>query len=156
MPQPAPACALAPSHHGPLKAPIEAARALARASRHLEGAFPELNLAHYRVLAAIASGDERASRIAAKLALGKPTISAAVESLNQRGLLERTGVRGDQRAAALRLTPAGAELLDRADAAMAAWAEEACRRTPDPAQVLQSLAWLGQAIEEMVVDRAPK
>ena len=130
-------------------ASVDAVRALARASRHLERAFPELNLAHYRVLAAIASGDQRASRIAEKLALGKPTVSASVDSLCQRGLLLRAEVVGDQRAAALRLTPAGAQLLARADAAMAAWVEDVCRRTPDAARVLQSLAWVGQAIEQI-------
>jgi DNA-binding MarR family transcriptional regulator len=60
---------------------IEAVRALARATRVLERASGELSLAHYRVLAAIASGDERASRVANRLAIGKPTVSVAVEAL---------------------------------------------------------------------------
>ena len=64
-------------------------------------------MANYRVLAAIASGDQRASRIATKLALGKPTISASVESLCKRGLLARSGVEGDQRGATLQLTSEG-------------------------------------------------
>ncbi len=78
-----------PSPTGPSDVPADrardAVRALARASRVLERASSELSLAHYRVLSAIASGDERGSRIAARLALGKPTVSAAVESLCQRG-----------------------------------------------------------------------
>src|ERR1700728_2063445 len=74
----------------------EAVRALARATRILERGSGELSLAHYRVLSAIASGDERASRVAKRLAIGKPTVSAAVEALAQRGLLVRSAVDGDQ------------------------------------------------------------
>ena len=81
-------------------------RGLARAARILERVSGELSLAHYRVLSAIAGGDERASRVAERLALGKPAVSAAVESLSQRGLIARSEVAGDQRAAALRLTDA--------------------------------------------------
>ncbi len=132
---------------------VEAIRALARASRLLERAPGEINLAHYRVLAAIAAGDERASRIASKLALGKPTVSASVESLCKRGLLARAGVQGDQRAAALQLTPEGRRLLDNMEMAMAEWLDEVCARTPDPGQTLQSLVWLGRAIEQMAAER---
>src|ERR1700722_4197232 len=94
----------APAAAGPI---IEAVRALSRVSRLLERASGELSLSHYRVLSAIASGDQRASRVAARLAVGKPTISASVESLCQRGLLARSAVDGDHRAAALHLTAAG-------------------------------------------------
>ena len=72
-------------------------RALARASRLLERATDELSLGHYRVLAAVAAGEERASRVASRLALGKPTVSATVESLCERGLVARARVAGDQR-----------------------------------------------------------
>src|SRR2546421_10046018 len=68
---------------------IRAVRALARASSVLERASSELSLAHYRVLAAISSGSAMASRIADRLAVGKPTISAAVEALERRGGLGR-------------------------------------------------------------------
>jgi DNA-binding MarR family transcriptional regulator len=84
---------------------VEAVRALARGSRLLERASGELNLAHYRVLSAIASGDERASRIATRLAIGKPTVSATVEALCHRGLLARSRGDDDQRVDVLRLTP---------------------------------------------------
>ena len=146
-----------PSPTGPSDVPADrardAVRALARASRVLERASSELSLAHYRVLSAIASGDERGSRIAARLALGKPTVSAAVESLCQRGLLVRAGVEGDQRVAALRLTPDGEAVLGRAEEEMIRRIEDLCARTPDPAQLMQSLVWLGDAIDQVVADR---
>src|ERR1700722_17505994 len=134
----------APAAAGPI---IEAVRALSRASRLLERASGELSLSHYRVLSAIASGDERASRIAARLAVGKPTISATVDSLCQRGLLVRSTVKGDHRAAALRLTRQGAAVLSRVEAEMVARLEGLCSRTPDGGRLIESLVWLGGAIE---------
>jgi DNA-binding MarR family transcriptional regulator len=132
---------------------VEAVRALARASRILERVSGELNLAHYRVLSAIASGDERASRVAARLAIGKPTVSAAVDSLCQRGLLTRTGADTDQRVAVLRLTEAGRALLDGVEAEMASRIEDLAVRTPNGEQLIESLVWLGRAIDESVAER---
>ena len=133
---------------------IEAVRALARASRFLERASGELSLAHYRVLAAIASGDERASRVARRLAIGKPTISASVEALSQRGLLERSHVAGDQRATSLRLTEAGTALLDRVEDEMTARIGRLCAHTPDGDRLLEALTWLGAAIDQVQAERA--
>jgi DNA-binding MarR family transcriptional regulator len=132
---------------------VEAVRVLARLSRLLERASGEVNLAHYRVLSAIASGDQRASRIAAKLALGKPAVSAAVESLCQRGLMARSGVTGDHRAAALRLTPEGEVFLEQVEAAMAAWLEGLCSRSPDRDGVLRALVSLGGAMDATAAER---
>ena len=133
---------------------VEAVRALARASRVLERASGELSLAHYRVLSAIASGDERASRVAHRLAIGKPTVSAAVDNLAQRGLLARTGVDADQRVAALHLTLEGEAVLSRVEAAMIRRIEDLGARTPNSAQLMESLAWLGAAIDDAHARRA--
>ena len=133
---------------------IEAVRALARATRVLERASGELSLAHYRVLAAIASGDERASRVANRLAIGKPTVSAAVEALAQRGLLLRSAVDGDQRVAVLHLTTEGQAVLARVEAEMIRRINELCARTPDPARLMESLVWLGAAIDDWQAQRA--
>jgi DNA-binding MarR family transcriptional regulator len=133
---------------------VEAVRALARATRVLERASGELSLAHYRVLSAVASGEERASRVADRLAVGKPTISAAVEALAQRGLLVRTGVDGDHRVAALHLTPQGVALLSRVEAEMIRRIEDLSARTPDGAQLMESLVWLGAAIDDLQAQRA--
>jgi DNA-binding MarR family transcriptional regulator len=132
---------------------VEAVRALARVSRVLERASGELNLAHYRVLSAIASGDERASRVAVRLALGKPAVSAAVDSLVQRGLVVRTGVTTDQRASDLSLTADGRAALEVAETAMVERINQLCGWTPDCARVQESLAWLGAALDEAVAER---
>jgi len=145
--------AVLPSSTTPSDLVVEAVRALSRAARLLEREAAELNLAHYRVLAAIAAGDQRASRIADKLALGKPTISASVEALSQRGLVQRAGVAGDQRAAALRLTRKGEDVLARADAAMARWLGAVLERTGRPGQVAGALVQMGDALEQMAAER---
>ncbi|HEX4108775.1 MAG TPA: MarR family winged helix-turn-helix transcriptional regulator [Solirubrobacteraceae bacterium] len=132
---------------------IAAVRALARALRVLERATDELSLAHYRVLVAVASGDERASRVAAKLALGKPAVSAAVEALARRGLLARSSVAGDQRAAALSVTPGGAAVLARVERAMSERLHELCAHAPDPERLLAALAELGPAVDERRAER---
>jgi DNA-binding MarR family transcriptional regulator len=133
---------------------VEAVRALARATRVLERASEELSLAHYRVLSAVASGDERASRVANRLAIGKPTVSAAVDALVQRGLLVRSVVDEDQRVAALHLTSDGVALLARVEAEMIRRIDDLCARTPDGRQLLESLVWLGIAIDDVAAQRA--
>jgi DNA-binding MarR family transcriptional regulator len=133
---------------------IDAVRALARATRVLERASGELSLAHYRVLSAIAAGDERASRVANRLAIGKPTVSAAVEALVQRGLLIRSTVDGDQRVAVLHLTPDGEALLARVEAEMIRRIDDLSGRTPDPDRMMESLVWLGTAIDDWQAQRA--
>jgi len=135
-------------------APVAAVRALARATRVLERASGELSLAHYRILSAIAAGNERASRVASRLAIGKPTVSAAVDSLVQRGLLVRSEVEGDQRAAALHLTPAGVDLVARVEAEMVLRINDLCARTPDGPRLMESLIWLGDAIDDVQAQRA--
>ena len=133
---------------------IEAVRALARASSLLERSSKELNLAHYRVLSALASGQERASHVAARLAVGRPAVSAAVESLSQRGLLARFEADGDHRAVTLRLTEEGRQLLARVEAEMLERMNDLARRTPDPDGLLDSLVWLGRALDERRAQRA--
>lgn len=132
---------------------VQAVRALARASRVLERASGELNLAHYRVLSAVASGDERASRVAARLALGKPTVSAAVDALCRRGLLTRVAEADDQRAVTLSLTASGQSLLDRVEEEMVTKIRNLSARTPDPERLMESLAWMGGAIDEAHAER---
>ena len=132
---------------------IQAIRALARASSLLERASGDLSLAHYRVLAAIASGDQRASRVAAKLALGRPAVSAAVDSLGRRGLVARHEVEHDQRAVSLRLTDAGERALARAEEQMLERLGDLCGRVPDAGRLLEALTWLGVALDERGAER---
>jgi DNA-binding MarR family transcriptional regulator len=133
---------------------IQAIRALARLARALERSSGDLNLAHYRILSAVADGDERASRVADRLALGKPTVSAAVESLCRRGLLSRTDAADDKRAATLTLTPAGEAALVAVESVMIERIDNLTDRTPDGARVIESLGQLGAALDEVAAERA--
>lgn len=119
----------------------------------MERASGGLSLAHFRVLSAVAAGDERASRVAARLALGKPTVSASVDALCSRGLLARSGVAGDQRAIQLSLTDAGRQLLAEAQGAMTTSLESLAARTGQRDDVIASLVALGEAIDEAVAER---
>lgn len=95
-------------------------RTIARLARLIERADTDLSLPQYRVLAMVAAGDERATRLADRLNLAKPTITAMVESLVERGLIRREQVEGDRRAVGLRITPTGEAALEVAEAAMIA------------------------------------
>jgi DNA-binding MarR family transcriptional regulator len=113
----------------------------------MERAAGPLSLADYRALAAIVAGEERASRLAQRLAVGKPSISATVDSLARRGLLSRERVAADQRAVALAVTPAGQEAYEQARRRMAERLAEIVGLTADAAASLSALADLGEAIE---------
>jgi DNA-binding MarR family transcriptional regulator len=129
---------------------LPAVRSLARASRVLERSCGELSLPHYRVLVAVAAGDQRASRLARRLALGKPTISAAVDSLAGRGYLRRSTVDQDQRAVALSVTEAGLAALHRAEAAMTERLGALMAWVDRPDQVVSALAALETALDRML------
>jgi DNA-binding MarR family transcriptional regulator len=128
---------------------LAAVQALARASRLLERALSDLSLADFRVLSAVAEGEARASRLATRLALGKPAISSTVDSLVRRGLLTRTVPDGDQRAVDLALTPHGEVVRTHAERTLVGIVTELAADTRDPDAVLRSLAAFGGAIERM-------
>lgn len=144
-----------PDATGPATAGDAAAvRSVARLARLLERAAGDLGLAHYRVLMMVAAGNERASRLASALALGKPAVSATVESLVARGLLVRSEVAGDQRAVRLRLTPSGARALEAAEEQMAARLAEVLRRADDSEATEGALVALGAALDRYADDRS--
>jgi len=131
----------------------EAIRALARLARLLERSSGDLSLAHYRVLSGVASGDARASALAKRLTLGRPAVSAAVESLCARGLLERSTVPGDLRASALRLTAAGEQVLAEVEGALLDRLDAVFARTTDPQRTVAVLAEMGNALDERAAER---
>jgi len=128
---------------------VDALRVLVRLARLLERSSGELSLAHYRVLSAVAAGDAQASRVAARLALAKPTISASVDTLCRRGLLVREEIPTDQRAASLRITPDGERLLAEVEAAMLARLDEVLDRASDPQAAAAAIAGLAGALDEI-------
>src|ERR1700759_574170 len=57
----------------------------------------ELSLAQYRTLGTLLDVGQRATRLAERLAVPKPTLTALVDSLVTRGLLPREEISGDRR-----------------------------------------------------------
>lgn len=137
----------------PHRTSAEAVRSLARVARLLEKASGDLGLAHYRVLSAVAAGEDRASRVARRFELGRPTISAAVDALVRGGLLERGAVATDQRAFELRLTERGRAVLGDVEAEMVRVLDELCGRLDSSVTATRTLAALGAALDARAADR---
>jgi DNA-binding MarR family transcriptional regulator len=132
---------------------VAATRALPRVTRAIERALGDVSLADYRILSAIAGGEARASRMAAHFALGKPAISASIDSLSRRGLVEKAGVEGDNRAVALTLTAQGTAYFEAAEALATARLEKLAALAPDPVAALSNLVALSDAIETVIANR---
>ncbi len=126
---------------------------LARLARMLERACTDVTLAQYRLLAMIAGGAERASLIAGQLALTKPTVSATIDTLVERGLVTRATVDDDRRALRLQVTTEGLAALLAAEAAMRERLDDVLARVDDPDAVRASLAQLHAALDERRAQR---
>jgi long-chain acyl-CoA synthetase len=122
-------------------------------ARVLERSCGDLTLPQYRLLAMISEGSERATALAGKLALAKPSVSAMVEALVERELVTRARVDGDRRAVRLQLTPAGEAALCGAEVTMAENLQPLLDRCDDPAVVDAALAQLATALDAAFADR---
>lgn len=131
---------------------VEAVRAVARLARVLERTSEGLGMAQYRVLSAVAAGDERASRVAERLGLGRPAVSAAVEALCRSGYLHRHEAPGDQRAVDLTVTTAGSRQLAAVEGRMVAALEDLAGRAGGRATVA-ALAAFGPALDDLYRER---
>ncbi|MFI5047757.1 MAG: MarR family winged helix-turn-helix transcriptional regulator [Acidimicrobiia bacterium] len=119
---------------------------LAWLARVLERACTDLTLPQYRLLALIARGDERASDVAARLALARPTVSATIDTLVERGVLERTAIDTDRRAVRLTITAEGYGLMRTAQDAMRERLDDVLTRAADPSLVQLALDQLAVAL----------
>ena len=95
-------------------------RVIAWLSRRVETALNELDvsLPQYRVLMLLESEPEGASVVADELAVTRPTVTALIDGLVARGLVDRTADASDRRRVCLRLTSEGKRVLVHADAAV--------------------------------------
>lgn len=96
-----------------------AARAVARLAKQVEVAIAplDLSLPQYRVLGLLADGSTASSVLARQLAVSPPSVTAVVDGLVGRGLVERRADPEDRRRLTLLLTRNGRRLLTAADAA---------------------------------------
>lgn len=110
-----------------------AARAVARLAKQVEVALTplDLSLPQYRVLALLGEGSTASSVLARRLAVSPPSVTAVVDGLVARGLVERRADPEDRRRLTLLLTREGKKVLAAADATaearldeIAAWFDE--------------------------------
>jgi long-chain acyl-CoA synthetase len=78
----------------------------------------DLTLPQYRVLGILAEGSAAASGLADRLAVRRPSITALIDGLVARGLVDRRQEDADRRRVALRLTDDGIRTLAEADHAV--------------------------------------
>ena len=115
-----------------------AARAVARLAKQVEVAIGalELSLPQYRVLALLGDGSTASSVLARKLAVSPPTVTAVVDGLVARGLVERHADPEDRRRLTLLLTRDGKRVLAAADAAAEARLNEIAAHLDEPTETL--------------------
>jgi DNA-binding MarR family transcriptional regulator len=127
---------------------------IARLSRLLENAATaDLTLPQFRVLGLLAAGDERASLLAARLAVAKPTVTAIVNSLVDRGYVVREAAPGDRRVVRLSISPAGIAAAEAAGARLRAVLDDVVARCADPDAVLAALDELRVALDDRWAER---
>lgn len=97
-----------------------AGRAVARLARVVEGVLNDhdLSLAQYRLLSMLAEGSAVATALADHLAVTRPSVTALVDGLVQRGLVERRPDPDDRRRVGHALTSAGRSTVTAADEAV--------------------------------------
>jgi DNA-binding MarR family transcriptional regulator len=120
-----------------------------RLFRALERLDTGLTPQQYRIMKLAGAGGERSARLAERLAVAKPTLTATADGLVAAGLAQREAEPGDRRVVRLRLTAAGRAALARADAAYSRWLDQLLGNAARPDQVLETLDALGDAMDEL-------
>ena len=118
-------------------------------ARVLERALDDMTLPQFRVLTLIASSPERASRLAERAAMSRPSLTGLLDGLEARGWVQRVEVEGDRRGVSLEVTAQGSAALKQAERAMTQELEQVLRASAgDRARVVDGLDALGRAIKE--------
>lgn len=115
------------------KASVQPGRVAARLARQVDVGLAQvdLSLPQYRILMFLAEGAVAASALADKLAVSRPSVTAVVDGLVSRGLVERRHDEGDRRRVGHTLTDEGRKILEQADAAVDARLGEIARFLSD-------------------------
>ncbi len=113
----------------------------------------DLTVPQFRVLGLLAEGSSAASLLADRLAVRRPSITALIDGLVARGLVDRRQEDSDRRRVELRLTEDGERTLAAADRAVDDYLVTIAHHLPpkEEAQALRSLELWGRA---MVAHRA--
>jgi DNA-binding MarR family transcriptional regulator len=122
---------------------------LLRLFRALERVNTDLTPQQYRILKLAGAGGERSARLAERLAVAKPTLTATADGLVAAGYARRETEPGDRRVVRLCLTGPGRDAVDRADAAYGLWLDQLLGQTAEPDRVLRALDALDDAMDEV-------
>lgn len=108
----------------------------------------DLTLPQFRVLGILAEGSSAASGLADRLAVRPPSITALIDGLVARGLVDRRQEEDDRRRVALRLTKEGEQILTEADRAVDEYIASLAGYLPtkEEAMALRSLELWGRAM----------
>jgi DNA-binding MarR family transcriptional regulator len=127
---------------------LDALLTILRVSRVLERIEAGVSPQQYRILKLIGEGGERSARLADRLAVARPTVTATADSLVAAGLACREAEPGDRRVVRLRLTEAGQAAVARADAAYAEWFGGLLDHTGQREQIVTDLLLVDTAMTE--------
>jgi DNA-binding MarR family transcriptional regulator len=127
---------------------IEALLTILRVTRVLDRIEAGVSPQQYRMLKLIGEGGERSARLADRLAVARPTLTATADSLVAAGLACREAEPGDRRVVRLRLTEAGQAAVARADGAYAEWFGGLLDHTGQREQIVTDLLLLEEAMDE--------
>ena len=126
-----------------------------RMARALERVDAGLSPQQYRILKLAGAGGERSARLAERLAVAKPTLTAIADSLVAAGLARRETEPGDRRVVRLRLTEAGSAAVERADAAYRQWLDRLYELTGDRDRIHAGFGLIDGALAELCRARRP-
>jgi DNA-binding MarR family transcriptional regulator len=122
---------------------------LLRLFRALERVDTDLTPQQYRILKLAGAGGERSARLAERLAVAKPTLTAIADGLVAAGYARRETEPGDRRVVRLCLTESGHAAVERADAAYGQWLDQVLAQASAPAAALHALDALNEAMDEV-------
>jgi long-chain acyl-CoA synthetase len=113
-----------------------------------------MTLPQFRLLSLVATAPERASKLADRAAVTRPSLTGILDGLVTRGWVERSDVDGDRRGVTLTITAAGQKAYDDATAATAAGLDEliGAADAKTRAKILGGLV----ALRAVMQDRAEK
>ena len=118
---------------------------LLRLFRALERVDTDLTPQQYRILKLAGAGGERSAKLAERLAVAKPTLTATADGLVGAGYARRETEPGDRRVVRLCLTESGHAAVERADAAYGQWLDQLLTQASAPEAVLNALDTLNEA-----------
>ena len=136
---------------------VAAARAAAKLARQVTIPLGEIDLSlpQYRVMAILDEGDAAPSNLADRVSVSRPSITALLNGLIARGLVERRPDADDGRRVHRHLTDDGRNILEQADKAVGdRLVTTATALGGDGSVLIDSLARFGQAMRAARAARA--